>query len=57
MQHSSSLFSTLVPRGTRLLPVVAKKVLPALATSAIGGLGGLVMNKIPNEEREKQVVL
>ena len=40
VRRGSYLFSTLVSLGVRLLPVVAKKVLPALATCAIGSLGG-----------------
>ena len=36
-----SVVSTLVSLGVRLLPVVAKKVFQALATFAIGSLGGL----------------
>lgn len=51
MKHGGSLFSTLVSPGIRLLPVVAKKVLPALATGAIGSLGGLVMDKITKRGR------
>ena len=44
MRHGGYLFSTLVSLGVRLLPVVAKKVLPALATCAIDSLGGLAMD-------------
>ena len=46
MQHGGYLFSTLVSLGARLLPVIAKKVLQALGTCAIGSLGGLAMDKI-----------
>ena len=44
MRHGGYLFSTLVSLGVRLLPVVAKKVFQALATFAIGSLGGLAMD-------------
>ena len=44
VRHGGYLFSTLVSLGVRLLPVVAKKVLQALATFAIGSLGGLAMD-------------
>lgn len=44
VRHGGYLFSTLVSLGVRLLPVVSKKVLPALATCAIDSLGGLAMD-------------
>ena len=44
VRHGGYLFSTLVSLGVRLLPVVAKKVFQALATFAIGSLGGLAMD-------------
>ena len=46
VQHGGYLFSTIVSLGARLLPVITKKVLLALATGAIGSLGGLAMDKI-----------
>ena len=46
VQHGGYLFSTLVSLGARLLPVIVKKVLQALATGAIVSLGGLAMDKI-----------
>lgn len=46
VQHGGYLFSTLVSLGSRLFPVIAKRVLPALATGAIVSLGGLAMDKI-----------
>ena len=51
VKHGGSFFSTLVSLSIRLLPVVAKKVLPALATGAIGSLGGLAMDKIEKRGR------
>ena len=44
VRHGGYLFSTLVSLSVRLLPVAAKKVIPALTTCAIGSLGGLAMD-------------
>ena len=53
VRHGGHLFSTLLSLGVRLLPVIAKEVLQALTTCAIGSLDGLAMDKIAKRGKGK----
>lgn len=46
VKQGGSLWSSLVSLGTKLLPMVTKKVLPSLATGAMSGLASLGVDKI-----------